>query len=158
MEYNDPAVNKRGFHKKVTYQGPLAVDPNISITDAASLYTKKPSAVELFFQRGPLAANVVQLTGLTIIDSGNDGLGGTYQTIQAPFGIKFIMGQVNAASGSRTITLSGTTVFAFSMFTHLATCFGGGAVAVSFSPGPGTNQANINTAANVGAKWLVIQP
>jgi hypothetical protein len=68
------------------------------------------------------------------------------------------MGQVNAATGSRTITLSGTTVFSASLYTALATCFGGGAVAVSFTPSVGTNQANINTAANAPAKWLVIQP
>ena len=61
VEYNNASINKRGFHRKVTYEAPIT-DPNISITDVATLYTKKPSAVELFFQNGPLAANVFQLT------------------------------------------------------------------------------------------------
>jgi len=158
VEYTDATVNKRGMHRKVTYQAPLGVDPNVTITDVASLYTKKPSLVELFFQRGPLAADVVQMTGLNIIDSGTDGMGGGYQTVKSPFGLTFIFGFALSASGGRTLTLSGTTIFSPSLFVALASCFGGGAVQVSITPTVGTNQVNVNTGALAPLRWMVIQP
>lgn len=45
VEYNNASIQKRGFHRKVTYEAPIT-DPNISITDVATLYTKshRPSS------------------------------------------------------------------------------------------------------------------
>jgi hypothetical protein len=61
-----------GLHTMINFATTLAADPNLAVPQT-SLYPKSVAGnPQLFFQNGALAANVVQLTGLVIANSGTD--------------------------------------------------------------------------------------
>jgi hypothetical protein len=85
-----------GQHKQVTFQNAFNVppgpqgDPN-QIAPISSLYTKIiGGSPQLFFQNGPLAANVLQITG-----------GGSGTVIAAPFGQTFLEGGIQIKWGAK---------------------------------------------------------
>jgi len=142
-----------GMHKKVTLQSPLLADPN-QISPISSLYTKG-SPAQLFFQNGALISDIVQLTGTLPLETGNDAQGGTYTLFFLPWAMKLFMGSTTSFSGTRTFTLSGSTGFGV-IYTSQATPFGGGAVAVSFSPSGSASTFQITTGNAIPVRWMAI--
>jgi hypothetical protein len=77
------AGGQNGFHTQVVFNNVLSVDPNPTAPSSV-LYTKTSTTgtvptntTELFFQNGPLAANVKQLTQLPITKAAPSNFGFT---------------------------------------------------------------------------------
>lgn len=145
-----------GYHTRVYLNNVLGADPGLA-SPVTSIYSKSTAGGnELFFQNNTLASNVKQLTGSIIIETGTDGQGGAYQVFQTPWGIKFFTGQTSAFNGSRNFTFSGAQVFGASIYASIATPYGAGAFACSFSPNAGLGTYNMQTASNMPLRWLAI--
>lgn len=142
-----------GYHTQIQLAAPVP-DPN-KVGTIGSIYTKG-SPPELFFQN---ASTIFQLSGSILIESGNDGQGGTYQVFQTPWALKIFTGTTKTFNGSLNCTLSGAQLFGGTIYTGLCTCFGGGPAPLSFSPIAGANTFNIQiNTANPGKpiRWFVL--
>lgn len=114
--FNNATASLRGLHKHVTFPV-VVVDPGLA-NPASSAYAKTVSAAsELFFQNGTLAANVKQLTGLTLATS--IVAGATQYTFMSPWGIRFILGEATVSSGGTVISF--TTPFTSLIYCALLT-------------------------------------
>jgi hypothetical protein len=151
------AGSNQGMHDKVTFVAPLGANPN-QASPIASLYTKTLSAKsQLYFQNDTGSSDVVQLTGSLLTESGNDGQGGTYNYFKTPWGWKVFMGSTTPQSGTRNYTISGSTKFGSTIYTSLATPFGGGAVSFNFTvTNSALGQFQLVTSASIPLKWMVI--
>lgn len=143
-----------GYHKQITFQDVLGADPN-QTAPISSLYSKG-SSQNLFYQYDSGSSDLFQLTGDLPSETGNDAFAGNYTLFFLPWNMKLFMGATASHSGSRNYTLSGTTGFGSTIYTSQCTTYGGGAVAVSFSPNGSAKTFNITTGAAIPTRWMVI--
>ncbi len=106
----------KGEHKKVTFNNVLGADPGLALPKS-SLYTKGATP-ELFFQLGPLATDVRQLTDLIVVTVPlpHGTAAGVLQYIDTPWKLRYFWCRTGNIGGGSTATIilpagSGTILF-----------------------------------------------
>lgn len=157
--FSDTSGN-RGLHKKVTlysYQS----DPSLAYP-TGEIYTKSngsaPNRIpNLYYAYKPETNSqiIVPLAGNNIIESGNDGFGGTYNLFKTPWGVNIFCGLTNSFAGTRTFILSGTNQFGSIIYSSNCTARTN-ATAVSIFPT--TNSKNFTLRidnGNASLSWMI---